>query len=202
MAPVLQCPDCGQKHPIDAIGDVPAFRCKGCGRMLKLPEQLRVAKPDEAPPPPAVFPPRPVPPTMRERRKGPVGNELPRFVRVLIWFVAVPLGFVLVFGTTRALGLLSQRQLEDAFLLSGWNRFWPIVRVLPFWALITAVIVHFGNIGIVQWRRARHERSQRPKPPGGGRASRKPINGRPPRQSATQHTSATSGPPTRTTRVP
>jgi hypothetical protein len=166
--------------------------------MLKLPEQLRPTKPDEAPPPPAVFPPRPVP-TMRERKKGPVGNELPRLVRILIWFVAVPLGFVLVFGTTRALGLLSQRQLEDAFLLSGWNRFWPIVRVLPFWALITALLVHFGNIGIVKLMRARQEKSQRPGPP---RSSRKPINGRPPRRSATQRTSATSGPPTRTTRVP
>src|SRR5258708_2807955 len=38
MAPVLQCPDCGEKHP---IGQVPAqgdFPCHGCGRTLKVPD--------------------------------------------------------------------------------------------------------------------------------------------------------------------
>jgi hypothetical protein len=109
----------------------------------------------------------------------------------------VPLGFVLVFGTTRALGFLSQRQLEDAFLLSGWGRFWPIVRVLPFWALITALLVHFGNIGIVRWRKNAQLRKTRPKKPG----SRRPINGRPPRRSALPRKSATAGEPTRTSRV-
>ena len=139
MAPVLQCPDCGQKHPLDAVSETPAFRCKGCGRMLKLPPQLLPSAPDAPQPLPSHFPPRRVPSAMRAR--GPVGNELPRIVRIAIWLVAVPLGFVLVFGITRALGFLTQRQLEDAFLLSGFSRFWPIVRLLPFWALVTALLV-------------------------------------------------------------
>ena len=43
MAPVLQCPDCGTKHPIDVASDAAAFRCSGCGRTLKVPEQFRAA---------------------------------------------------------------------------------------------------------------------------------------------------------------
>jgi hypothetical protein len=193
VAPILQCPDCGQKHPLDAVSATPAFKCHGCGRMLKVPHQLIPSTPEAPEPPPPHFPPRRVPAAMRAPR-GLSGKELPRFVRILIWVVAVPLGFLLVFGTTRAFGFLSQRQLEDTFLLSGWGRFGPIVRVLPFWALITALIVHFSNIGIVRWR-------QREKPPGGTSRSRRPINGRRPRGSALPHTSATSEARKRTSRV-
>jgi hypothetical protein len=196
VAPVLQCPDCGQKHPLDAVSNTPAFRCKGCGRMLKLPSELLPSAPDEPAAAPTVFPPRRVPPAMRGSRRLR-GDELPRVARVAIWFVAVPLSFVLVFGTTRAFGFLSQRQLEDTFLLSGWDRFWPILRVLPFWALITALVVHFGNIGVVQWQRARQRRKTQPKVS----RSRRPINGRPPRGSAVPRTSATGETPTRKSRV-
>src|SRR5580765_1026471 len=39
MAPVLLCPECGEKHPLDGIGGS-AFPCKGCGRTLKVPQQV------------------------------------------------------------------------------------------------------------------------------------------------------------------
>ncbi|MDQ1520622.1 MAG: hypothetical protein QOI55_1695, partial [Actinomycetota bacterium] len=91
MAPVLQCPDCGQKHPLDAVSNTPAFRCHGCGRMLKVPHQLIPATDEEPLPAPPHFPPRRVPAAMRAPR-GPRGDELPRLVRILIWIVAVPLG--------------------------------------------------------------------------------------------------------------
>src|SRR5438445_675141 len=39
MAPVLQCPDCGTKHPLSAVpADTSTFPCRGCGRTLKVPE--------------------------------------------------------------------------------------------------------------------------------------------------------------------
>jgi hypothetical protein len=194
MAPVLQCPDCGQKHPLDAVRETPAFNCQGCGRMLKVPEQFLPPTPE--PPPPPVFPPRRIAPPPKAR--GPVGTELPRVVRILIWVLAVPLAFLLVFGFTRAFGFLSQRQLEDAFLRSDWSRFWPIARVLPFWALITALLVHFGNIGIVRWRRNAAKKKSGPR---STPRSRRPINGRPPRGSGLPRTSAGGESPTRTSRV-
>ena len=39
MAPVLLCPECGTKHPLDSVGARSAFPCNGCGRTLKVPEQ-------------------------------------------------------------------------------------------------------------------------------------------------------------------
>jgi hypothetical protein len=131
------------------------------------------------------------------RARVPRGNEMPRVVRILILFVALPVSFLLLLGATRAFGFLSQRQLEDTFLLSGWSRFWPIVRVLPFWALITALIVHFTNIGVIRWRQNAQKRKSQPGQP----RSRKPINGRPRRGGALPRTSATSETSTRTSRV-
>jgi hypothetical protein len=74
VAPVLQCPECGTRHPLDSIGDRSAFPCTGCGRALKVPEQARALVP-EVPPdrqpasvsapvvaPPAVSPFVPAPP--------------------------------------------------------------------------------------------------------------------------------------------
>lgn len=37
MAPVLVCPECQTKHPLDSIGPRSAFPCTGCGRTLKVP---------------------------------------------------------------------------------------------------------------------------------------------------------------------
>jgi hypothetical protein len=146
VAPVLQCPDCGQKHPLDGVRHTPAFRCNGCGRMLKVPQQLLPAAPE--PPPPSHFPPRRLP---AMRAPAAALPELPRIVRFLIWIVALPLAFLLTFLLARLFGLLNQNQLEDTFLRTGWDRFWPVARVLPLWALITTVIVHFGNVGIAKW---------------------------------------------------
>ena len=39
MAPVLLCPECGAKHPLDGVNGS-AFPCKGCGRTLKVPQQV------------------------------------------------------------------------------------------------------------------------------------------------------------------
>jgi hypothetical protein len=45
----LQCPDCGHREMLDALGDVDTFSCGGCGRALKVPAQFRtVAAPAAA----------------------------------------------------------------------------------------------------------------------------------------------------------
>jgi hypothetical protein len=41
QAQLLQCPDCGHRHDLAALGDVPTFRCEDCGRALKVPAQFR-----------------------------------------------------------------------------------------------------------------------------------------------------------------
>ena len=163
MAPVLQCPDCGTKHPIDVASSSAAFRCSGCGRTLKVPEEFRpAAAPAVAPDPArttamaAVAPARPASAnggrTLSRRKVRAQAGVVPFWMRLLIWIVAVPVGFIVVFGLARAIGFLSQSQLEDVFLETGWNRFWPVARLLPFTALLTAAVVQFAVLYISRWR--------------------------------------------------
>jgi hypothetical protein len=194
MAPVLLCPECGEKHPLDGAGGS-AFPCKGCGRMLKVPQQVPVAAaPSGAPataaapavdpdlpwpkaagaepastrvlptsPPPAPAP-KTAPPASKPRRAAKLDPVPARWIRFAIWIVAVPLGFVIVFAVARAAGMLNSNQLQDVVITDGWNRFWPLARLLPFVALVTAGLVQGAVYGLTRLR------ERRAAPPGPGRA--------------------------------
>jgi hypothetical protein len=162
MAPVLQCPDCSTKHPLDVASSASAFRCEGCGRVLKVPAQFRSAATPAAPT--AGSPGTngsAQAPTRRSARAQ--AGVVPFWTRLGLWLVAVPAGFVLVFGFARAFGMLSSQQLQDVFLEEGWDRFWPVARLLPFVALVTASIVHFSVLYISRWR-VRHATRQQSAP--------------------------------------
>lgn len=210
MAPVLLCPECGTKHPLDDV-TANAFPCTGCGRTLKVPAQAREmtsAGTSDAPSPllpPPLVPPvpeahsthvlAPVPPEAlapvasapplgppqgipaldyaRERPPDPAqaagaSSSLvpPAWVRLLLWLVAVPLAFFVVFSVARVVGLLTTRDITDVALAEGWRRFMPIVRLLPFVALATALFVTGGVYGV-----ARLRGRQGPKAATGGRPS-------------------------------
>jgi hypothetical protein len=203
VAPVLLCPECGTKHPLDNVAANSAFPCSGCGRTLKVPAQARemasaagaagAPVPPVAPPPasplvpPApdagphatrVFgavPPEPRPPVStapplgppqgiaaldlaRERQEAPApkppttGTVPAAWIRFLLWLVAVPLAFLIVFGSARAMGLLTTTDITDVALAEGWRRFWPIIRLLPFVAIVTALLVTGGVYGIARLR--------------------------------------------------
>jgi hypothetical protein len=192
MAPVLQCPDCGEKHP---LGDVPnqgAFPCRGCGRVLKVPEvvgQRAAAAASAAEPAPASAPPVPTPPPVPiatavagpngpavdpmstrtvsevdEQALGALGGRaggrrpvarlghVPWWMRFLLWVVAVPIGFLIVFMIARLFGLFTSNQLSDLFLANDTARFWPAARLLPFVALVTAALVQGGVYMLSRWR--------------------------------------------------
>lgn len=207
MAPVLQCPDCGEKHPLASVPAQGAFPCRACGRVLKVPEMP--GRPAAAPPaavptaaaPPAAAPPegslsagvppaaRPVPvatavarPTLADeaawpadptatrpapavdgRALGAVGSRsarrpaarlghVPWWMRFLLWIVAVPLSFILVFVIARALSVFTSNQLSDLFLANDTSRFWPVARLLPFVALLTASLVQGGVFVLARLR--------------------------------------------------
>jgi hypothetical protein len=236
VAPVLLCPECGTKHPLDDVTSDTSFPCSGCGRTLKVPAQARqmtaaAAEAASAPTPITVAPPppaaRPVPPPTPAPQstqvvaavppaaaataaaaapagpplgqpQGVAGADLARdastpptsstaasvppvWMRILLWIVAVPLAFLVVFGLARAFGFLATNDITDIALADGFHRYWPIVRLLPFVALATALFVTGGVYGIARLR-ARNE------PPAGstgsGRSasakSRRPV----PRQSS------------------
>ena len=219
MAPVLQCPDCGEKHPIAKVPAQGAFPCQGCGRVLKVPAVVAqrlaatgagggagagaprpgagagaagaaaaaggaaaagVAGPAVRPEPPR---PRPVPiatavanpnaaaseaastravgqvegaqlgmPGRGNRRPIARLGPVPWWMRLLLWIVAVPVSFLLVFVIARAFGLFTSDQLSDLFLANNTSRFWPAARLLPFVALVTAGFVQGGVFGLARWR--------------------------------------------------
>jgi hypothetical protein len=186
VAPILQCPDCDTKHPLNEVPESGTFPCKGCGRVLKVPQAVpgRAKAPAGAPaaagpaaaaassPPPAPAPnptvaSRPV--DVREptrvmpvvTRNAPPSDarapatepapataraKVPWWMQLLLWIVAVPLGFLIVFLFARASGLFSSNQLSDVFLANGFGRFWPLARLLPIVALVTAALVQAGVV--------------------------------------------------------
>jgi hypothetical protein len=193
MAPVLQCPDCGTKHPLASIADdVSTFPCRGCGRKLKVPESVPGRAPAPAPAavpaaapapepapapapeatravPVAAAPPDPTPhaslggspdPASDARGAAPVGSyaAVPWWARLLLWIVAVPVAYFVVFLFARVTGLFTSTQLSDVFLANGVNRFWPVVRILPFVALVTAAFVQ-GGVMLIGRRKAVRQRA-------------------------------------------
>jgi len=214
MAPVLQCPDCGRRHPLSQVPNEGTFPCRGCGRTLKVPEFVartatssapvaapaapplvepapepepapapapaptaaaaataaataatppvgagaeptrawrRIEAPDD-PPAPAWLKPPPAPPAPGPGARRPVVIWL----RLLLWIVAVPVAYVVVFSLARGLGYFTSTQLSDVFLANGFSRFWPVARLLPFVALLTALIVHGGVLVLGRPRRIKH----------------------------------------------
>ena len=193
MAPVLQCPECGTKHPLSDVPDAGTFPCRGCGRALKVPELVprsaRSSAPPAAPaaPPPAV--PEPVAPEARNanptappapapatRAMPPVAAEsarsnadplpvlargtsigsVPIWARLALWLLAVPISFFVVFAFARGVGLFTSDQQSDVFLAQSISRFWPVIRLLPFVALLTAALVHGGVYALARWRSQRN----------------------------------------------
>ncbi len=183
MAPVLLCPECGAKHPLDDIGGS-AFACKGCGRTLKVPQQVPVpaaaaAAPSAAAPgvdpdlpwpsalgadptstrvlptSPPPSPPKAAAPAPKPRKAAKLDPVPPRWIRFGIWIVAVPLSFVIVFGAARGLGMLNSNQLQDVVITDGWSRFFPLARLLPFVALVTAGLVTAAVYGLTRLRASR-----------------------------------------------
>jgi hypothetical protein len=186
MAPVLQCPDCGTKHPLASVPDAGTFPCRGCGRALKVPEVVpgtarssaapvrSAAAPPSPVPEPAVAaapepavaaapatrtvpvaersvePPRPIPTPVLG--PTPVFAPVPLWMRFILWVVALPLSFFVVFLFARATGLFTSSQLSDVFLANGAARFWPVIRILPFVALVMAGLVHGGVYAIARQR--------------------------------------------------
>jgi hypothetical protein len=179
MAPVLQCPDCGERHPLSRVPTQGAFPCQGCGRVLKVPEavgQRAAAQTAAARPVPvasaSVSPTGPVTPLEEvaapaaaataavtpavdgqalgalsprsSRRSGHRLGPVSWWMRLLLWFIAVPLAFMSVFLVARAFGFFTTNQLSDLFLANDTSRFWPVARLLPFVALVTALLVTLG----------------------------------------------------------
>lgn len=146
MVTALQCPSCDHRHALGPRASGETFRCESCGRLLKVPASV-------AAPPAASTRDAPtqavarVPPSERTitddgARRRPPTARVPRFLRLLVWMVALPLGLLVVGAAGRAAGLLTIGQAVDVFVGAGWSRFVPPLLVLPVWAGVTAALAH------------------------------------------------------------
>jgi hypothetical protein len=149
---------------------------------------LPVAAP-VSPPPVVVTEPPPVvvtePPPAAAAGKPARDSIPPRWVRFLLWFVAVPLAFAVVLPLARGFGMLTSNQIQDLALAEGWGRFWPIVRLLPFIAFAVAVFVQGGTYGIAKLRERQwaEQAKNAGKPKSNGTRPRPPAK-RPPQSRA------------------
>ena len=211
MAPVLVCPECSTKHPLSTIGDRRSFPCEGCGRTLKVPAAaataataavtsgaVRAAAPSAPLPERPAAPRRPVPRAMPvvesppplpivdpgedEPRRRPARDPIPpRWVRLLLWIVAIPLAFFVVLAFARATGMLTTNEVSDLALAQGWGRFWPIARLLPFVALAAAAVVHGGAFLLTRVREQRWAEQDRAAAAKAGAPPKSRTNGARPR---------------------
>jgi hypothetical protein len=177
---VLVCPECNTKHPLTTIGERRAFPCEGCGRQLKVPAAAMAAVPSGVVPAATARPPAPEAAPRRPAPAEPATSVLPVaeppppmpravepdapakrdpvppvWIRFLLWIVAIPLAFAVVFGFARAAGMLTTNQISDVALAEGLGRFWPIARLIPFVALAAAGFVQGSVFLIAQLRRRR-----------------------------------------------
>lgn len=167
MAKALQCPACGNKHPLAGLPNAATFQCERCGRTLKVPAQFRPrpAGPEQANGPrsgtaampasgrrTAVAPPPPPVPEGAPPPRKRVDGARPRKVlwpfRVLVWLIALPLGLLIVVVPARRLGFLSGQRLLDVVVGTGWSRYWRVLAIAPAWALVTTLLVQLMLFGL------------------------------------------------------
>jgi TRAP-type C4-dicarboxylate transport system permease small subunit len=111
---------------------------------------------------PAVEPMPAAAPVAAEPRPRPTRDPIPpRWVRFLLWIVAIPVAFIVVLVFARAAGMLTTNEISDVALAQGWSRFWPIARLIPFVALAAAGLVQGGALLLTRMRQRRWAEQQR-----------------------------------------
>lgn len=162
MARVVQCPACGQAHPLDTLAGTPTFSCTDCGRTLRTPTELvrpsgatpavratpgAVPKPMAATPRPVPAPPRPS--RSRDdagggksaagaRQSGEPSDGPTRPARIGAWVVAVLVGLLLTWLVASGLGFISRSQIVDMFRSSSPGNYIRLFLLIPVWAFMSA----------------------------------------------------------------
>ena len=166
MATALQCPACGFKHRLDAVGETPVFSCSRCERQLKLPAQFRdsaAARPGEAALP-RIKDSSPTPSRSasagaasaarrsKRRSSGTAGAaRIP--IKILVWVVA----FVLGAGVVRVLaswtGFVDTNTFLDLMLDHSFSTYWRLFVLIPVWAFFATLFATAFIEGPDWWAR-------------------------------------------------
>ncbi len=158
MGVALQCPECGFKHRLDAIGDRAVFPCAQCARELKVPAEYRVsapAAPDGAngaatrSKPPA----RTAAGTRPKHRVGATAMRLP--VRILLWVLAFVLGAVVVRFLAKVTGFAGGDTFFDLLIDGSIGTYLRLFALVPVWALFSTLFATALIDGPRVWARRR-----------------------------------------------
>ena len=146
VAPVAPAPVV--QPPVAPIPEPPVERVLASAVVgASAPAVAAAAVPPPGPDATAVLPETASPAPKREKRR------VAWWLVLCLWIVAVPAGFLIVFLVARVTGLFTSDQLSDIFLASGVDRFWPLARLVPLVALVTALIVQIGVAALARRRR-------------------------------------------------
>jgi hypothetical protein len=169
MATALQCPDCGCKHRLDAVGDRAVFSCSRCGRQLKVPDQYRrvpdaarngssgraAASTNGAPRSGA-------PATKAPRRFGAAPMRLP--VRILLWVVAFVIAALVVRFIAKLTGFAGGDTFFDLLIDGSVGTYLRLFSLVPVWALLATLLATVFIDGPGWWAHRMGTASARPAP--------------------------------------
>ena len=163
MATALQCPACGFKHRLDAVGDAAVFPCASCSRQLKLPAQYREAsatRPGAASG--SSTPPASGVPRTRGRQFAP-DAEMRLPLRILAWVIAFVVGAFVVRMLAKWTGFVDANTFVDLMLDNSVATYARLAVLVPVWALFaTALATVF--IELPGWWSRRSITPARPQP--------------------------------------
>ena len=143
MGVALQCPECGFKHRLDAVGDRDVFPCAQCARELKVPTAYRTGAAsangtDEtvrrAPAGGSRAAPQPRP----KHQVGAAPMRLP--VRILLWVVAFVLGALIVRSLAKVTGFAGGDTFFDLLVDGSIGTYVRLLALVPVWALFATLL--------------------------------------------------------------
>jgi hypothetical protein len=152
MATALQCPECGKKHRLDAVGDQDVFACSQCSRPLKVPAAYRPGANAAAGSGSAGAVAR-----RAGGRKAAAsrGSELSIPVKILLWVVAFVLGAVVVRMIAKWTGFVGGNTLVDLLIDHSFSNYFKLFILVPFWALFSTLFLTLFLEGPAWYQRRR-----------------------------------------------
>lgn len=153
MSTALQCPDCGQKHPLGSVGDQPVFPCARCSRPLKVPAAYRPGTNGSGNGTGRAAARRPAGSSKPAQRRR--GGSMSMPVKILLWVVAFALGAVVVRSLAKWTGFVGGDTLVDLLIDHSFGNYFRLFVLVPFWALFSTLFLTLFLEGPDWFRRRR-----------------------------------------------
>ncbi len=154
MATALQCPACGHRHRLDAVGDRAVFPCAKCSRQLKAPSQARPGDVRAGSSGTRAAGARPTADRSAGAGRRVRGGEPIRMpIKILIWVVAFLLGALVVRVLAKITGFVDTNTFVDLMLDHSFSTYSRLLVIVPVWALFATLFATAFLDGPGWWAR-------------------------------------------------